>query len=450
MDAIVSDYSAVGLENALGLTGTHPSYKMHLGAGSGTSVRPSDGAIYGAGHAMGRMLNNELRGAATKNRKVWAMRREPLQDFTTWCDELATQISTPAGGLPGLTFLSQPVPAVDLFTESPIGIIISDRQFSFPHQSLVQRKDGDIPATLDPIFSTWDISDDILETALKFRDDSDPISITFTPATGVKHWRVTDTRSFEFVDPITGTRTDLEKFINEFPPIILMPRGGAIRGDYGWEILMGEPDLPTNIVRDIEWGANTNIRLEAKTDENGKMNVQDRTLEVLISEMPNDTIILIDDAAWEIADFVTINPTPKEISFIHVKFSSEDEPGNRVKDWYELFGQSSRSHSWIRRGNLLSDLEQRIGRRQDTALVPNMGTRADLAELITNYKPNEWKFKVLAVQPGCKIEKLLRQQDSHVYVGLAAVREWLLQAGASFSVWVVMLTSIISSPEIRL
>ncbi|MBT7790203.1 MAG: DEAD/DEAH box helicase family protein, partial [Calditrichaeota bacterium] len=130
-DAQMSNYSSIGLENALGLTGLHPSYKMHLGAGSGSSIRPSDGIIFGAGHAVGKLRNSsEIRGTSTKNRRIWAMRRESLGEFIGWCNSITNQITTPANGLPGLTFLAQPVPAIDMFLTDPISIVASDTQFS--------------------------------------------------------------------------------------------------------------------------------------------------------------------------------------------------------------------------------------------------------------------------------------------------------------------------------
>lgn len=64
-----------------------------------------------------------------------------------------------------------------------------------------------------------------------------------------------------------------------------------------------------------------------------------------------------------------------------------------------------------------------------------MGIHEDLRTLASDYKANEWQFIVKAVQPGCDIDKLLRQSQSHVYHGLRTVREWLMQAGAEFLIW---------------
>ena len=432
-EAVASKYTVVGLENALGLTGTHPSYRMHLGSGSASSVRPSDGAIYGPGHAISRMLDDELRGVATRNRRVWAMRREPMREFTAWCRELAGQLTVPGAGLPGLTFLAQPVPASELFTDEPIAIVVADRHFRLPVSSLVQVGEEVLDANWDPTIEFLEMQDGVMSATLTFRKDSDPIRLSYRADPGSKHWVVEDERRFEVVDPASAEGQGLEDFLNDHPPIILMPNGGAVRGDYGWKILEEKPDLPRDIFKKIEW-TDTDITKEAKQAENGHKNVQEKTLELLQERLPDDAMIIVDDAAYEVADFIVIEPNKRFVLFVHCKYSKDPVPGNRVQDWYELFGQSARSHAWVRRGNLLHELDGRISRRKNTKLVPDMGGRGDLKALASDYKTNEWQFRVQAVQPGCDIDKLLGETDSHVYRGIRVVMEWLMQAGASFEI----------------
>ena len=119
------EYVTVGLLNATGLTGTHPKYRVHMGQGSGTSVRPSDGKVFGAGHAMGRVSSREIRGIATESRKAWAMRRGTFGEFLEWCDQVVAMIRGRQVALPGLGFLAQPRRADEL-TEDPIAILLDD------------------------------------------------------------------------------------------------------------------------------------------------------------------------------------------------------------------------------------------------------------------------------------------------------------------------------------
>jgi superfamily II DNA or RNA helicase len=435
-NATANNYTVVGLENALGLTGNHPSYKIHIGPGSASSVRPSDGAIYGPGHAMGRMLDGELRGTAIRNQRVWAMKREPMRDFTAWCRDIANQLQSPGPGLPGLQFLAQPVPATELFNDEtrPIGIVASDRHFCLPLNSLVQVGEETLDANQYPVIKVIDMNNGVLTAELAFREDLEGINLSYQAESRYKHWVLKDSRQFEIKDPLSGERYRLEDFLNDHPPIILMPNGGAIRGHYGWKIIKDLPELPTEIFNKIDW-SDTDITKEARPTTNGQKNVQKKTLEELQSNLPSDAIIIIDDGANEIADIIVIEPNKHLVQFVHCKFSSETDTGNRVKDWYELFDQTTRSHAWIRRHNLLYELDQRIDRRQNTKIIPNMGSRQDLQNLSSDYKANEWNFQVYAVQPGSDIEKVLKEENSHVYRGLAVAREWLLQAGAELVVW---------------
>jgi superfamily II DNA or RNA helicase len=435
-EATTNGYSVVGLENALGLTGNHPSYRVHMGLGSASSVRPSDGAIYGPGHAMGRMLDGEIRGTAIRNQKVWAMKREPMLNFTAWCRDIANQLTFPGAGLPGLQFLAQPVPAAELFNdgETPIGIVVSDRHFALPVSSLIQVEEANLAADQDPVIKVFDMDNEVLSAKLAFREDSEDIHLSYYVRPNNHHWVLNDPRQFEIKDPYSGERQQLEDFLNDHPPILLMPNGGAVRGHYGWRIFNEQPELPPEILEKIDW-SDTDITKEAKTAQSGLKNVQERTLEVLQNKLPGDAIIVIDDGANEIADMIAIEPNKHLVQFIHCKFSTDSTAGNRVKDWYELFDQSSRSHAWIRRDNLFNELDLRLDRRQNTKIVQNMGTRTDLQHLISDYKANEWNFQVYAVQPGCDIEKTLNEKNSHVYRGLAVVREWLMQANAKFFIW---------------
>jgi superfamily II DNA or RNA helicase len=366
-NAIAGEYRVVGLDNALGLIGNHPSYRMHMGMGSASSVRPSDGAIYGPGHAMGKMLDKEIRGMAIENQRVWAMKRESMKEFITWCQDIANQLKTPGPGLPGLQFLAQPVPASELFNEQPIGIVISDRHFSLPINSLIQIGEEISVANLDPVIKVSDFNDGVMSAELAFQEGCGGISLSYQASPNNKHWLLNDSRQFEIKDPTSGDRCSLEDFLNDHPPIILMPNGGAVRGHYGWKIIKSLPELSPNIFKEIDW-SDTDITKEAKSTGNSRKNVQEKTLEILKINLSDNAILIIDDGANEIADIIVIEANEHLVQFIHCKFSTEATPGNRVKDWYELFDQCTRSHAWFRKHNLIQELDERIDRRHKALL----------------------------------------------------------------------------------
>ncbi len=450
------EYTAVGLENALGLTGSHPSYRMHMGEGSDSSVRPTHGSVYGPGHAVGKMLDGEYRGMAIQNRKIWAMKRESLLEFVTWCRSLANTLDAPSGsGLPGLTFLAKPQSADDLFVREdgsvednrPVGVTVSDRLFGLPPSALIQTGDDDLSADTEPQIEVNSYDGHKMEASLSFRVDPEnpDISLSYSPVGDDENWQVEESsRSFEIEYPSDGKRVNLEDFLNESPPAIIMPEGGAIRGDYGWSISTEETDLSEEMFTRFDWG-DTDIQKEVVEPEDDDKNVLDSTISKIKEEKTSDWIGVVDDGAYEISDIILISNQNKIIEFVHCKSSSTRGANNRVVDWYELFGQSCRSHSWVRSDNVVSKISDNLGgsgangdnhdARDSTRMVDGMGAANDVKEIVGRYRPNEWSFRVIAVQPGCKVDKLLNQPDSHVYRGLRTVRNWLDHAGADFHVW---------------
>ncbi|MEA3376443.1 MAG: hypothetical protein U9R72_09665, partial [Chloroflexota bacterium] len=81
-------------------------------------------------------------------------------------------------------------------------------------------------------------------------------------------------------------------------------------------------------------------------------------------------VIIDDDAAYEIADLIVVEPrrSPKLMSFVHCKWSSGD-PGCRLADLKELLNQGCRSHLWIRDQGLIAELCDRVGRRASCEVV---------------------------------------------------------------------------------
>jgi hypothetical protein len=387
------------------------------------------------------MVSGEYRGIALQNRRVWAMRRDSLLDFVSWCYAVASKITSPGPGLPGLGFLASPKDASDLFMDKgrPIGIVVSDQLFGLPPSALVEPKNDDLAATLEPQIEIQDYDGRTLNASLSFRSDEEDISLTYSPDEQGKNWQVIEEdRTFEIEIPSDGERVSLEDFLNESPPVIIMPEGGAIRGSYGWIITSEEDDLSEEMFVRREWEG-VDITKEVANPGDDKINVMEATRRIIKDERPS-CIVVVDDGAYEIADLIVIDTDSNTVEFVHCKASEKKNPGNRIKDWYELFGQSCRSHSRVRASNLIQTIYEKLGSKEDggresTKIVEGMGEPGDVREVASRYRPNGWSFRVIAVQPGCRVSKLLDKPASHSYRGLRAVRDWLDHAGADFRVW---------------
>jgi hypothetical protein len=111
-----------------------------------------------------------------------------------------------------------------------------------------------------------------------------------------------------------------------------------------------------------------------------------------------DGLIYCDDGPGEVADFITsnLNTANPVVRFYHCK-SSQDEPGARQSDFYEVLGQAMRTSPWFD----LDKLERQIRYRLQTS-VPGFREGGDI-ELRWMREPGlnaRVKFEVYVVQPG--------------------------------------------------
>lgn len=248
-------YITVGLDNAVGLTGTHPSYRVHMGRGSGTSVRPSDGRVFGAGHVLGRVSDTEVRGIAAETSRAWAMRRETFGRFIKWCDGLGALVSGRETVLPGLDFLAQPRAASELQDE-PVAILLDDILASTPDGVRVREaRDVELRGDIDPFVRPIKLTDGVLECELVWSERADPIGLTCCP-TRHSFWEQTDVRDVRVLIHRPDTRVDdlaLVAYLRENPPTLIMPEAGIVRGGLQWFISERTGRLPEECLKEKSW-----------------------------------------------------------------------------------------------------------------------------------------------------------------------------------------------------
>lgn len=139
-------------------------------------------------------------------------------------------------------------------------------------------------------------------------------------------------------------------------------------------------------------------------------------------------VIFDDDSAGEAADIVALRVAGPRllVRLIHCKFSKTTTPGRRVKDLYEVCGQSQRSGA--RRENLaglLEHLERREARRIKKVGQPSrfeIGDRRVLRSIKNRLPELTPELQVLLVQPG-----LARGAATPDQLDLLAVTEHFLR-----------------------
>jgi hypothetical protein len=206
-------------------------------------------------------------------------------------------------------------------------------------------------------------------------------------------------------------------------PIVLRPRSAAPLSSWlsrrGFRILLEDdaviepPGLLLRPPRDVppidserliptDW-TGINIRKESRGAGRNPATVQARALEVIMAD--GWDVVIDDDGSGEIADIVALRTAAGNLTvrLVHCKYSSEDQPGSRVVDFYELCGQAQKSARY--RANLramidrlISRERQRVSRGAPSGL--ERGSLDDLYQLsddLTRYRP---ELEITIVQPG--------------------------------------------------
>lgn len=107
------------------------------------------------------------------------------------------------------------------------------------------------------------------------------------------------------------------------------------------------PPFPVERLTALDW-TGVNIRKESWGFDRDPATVQGRMMKQVLADEWD--VVLDDDGPGEAADIVAIRAIDEtlRVMLVHCKFSSEDAPGARVADLYELAGQAERSAGWRR------------------------------------------------------------------------------------------------------
>jgi len=161
------------------------------------------------------------------------------------------------------------------------------------------------------------------------------------------------------------------------------------------------PPWPPSRLNAIEW-TGVNIRKESWGKERDHATVQGRMMK-LVLEGEWD-VVIDDDGSGEVADIVALREIDGMLiaRLVHCKFSSEDEPGGRIKDLYELAGQAQRSAGWRR--DFEKMIPRLIKRERRRAVAGNTGlirgTIEDLQRLFERSLQLRPILSIAMAQPG--------------------------------------------------
>jgi superfamily II DNA or RNA helicase len=181
----------------------------------------------------------------------------------------------------------------------------------------------------------------------------------------------------------------------------------------------------------LDW-AGIDLRKESQGVSRDVDAIQARAMDHLLSLHEWD-VVIDDDGTGEVADLVALRVEGQDlrVMLVHCKYSSEDAPGGRVEDLYDVCGQTQKSIRWK---HYVDAMFARLIRREQLRLrrsVTNaitVGESRDLYALRDRSFELTPRFTIAIAQPG--LSKALASQDqlrllaaTDVYVSQVAVAD---------------------------
>lgn len=201
-----------------------------------------------------------------------------------------------------------------------------------------------------------------------------------------------------------GQRWDIAAFFNANPPLVRLADGSQLSGNI---LLKPREELTDtyerNQIHNLDWtGVDLTVESLWRNGERREHSIQERFIVHLEGGLA--TFIIDDDDTGESADVVAIEETAEAVTVYlwHCKYSGGPEPGQRVKDLYEVCGQAQKSVKWT--WNLNTLVKHLIARESNHLRGrPTRFIRGSASELVTLRKGARRKFvkfRIGIVQPG--------------------------------------------------
>jgi len=427
----VLSYSSVGLRSARAPGLKQPSYKTVAGPAVNQAVLPSEALAFGVGHLIGRYRDAsgaiEGIGVAVARGKVWRPGSQPLLAYRTWCTWIADLLHASVAARRSAPLLEVPMPRrLHTFPDHPVAVLL--------HQRLLDGTYGAIVTGSDPVdlllleLAAMRTSD--YDCALTLSHEGSQLGqVQMLAAGGVQP--IGD--DLPVVDRSTGEVHGLATVLDTFPPVIYFADGSSAAGTTLFVPRENLPPVPADALATIDW-TGVDIRAEARVRDVTQQTVQQRAVAWLTQTSPQ-AIVIRDDGAGEIADLIVVDPVDTEtvrLSLLHCKYSSENSPGHRIADLYEVVGQAVRSAQWTAAGRIWPELSRRLANRASTQVVH--GDTDTLNKLLEHWCDNPPTVECIIgiVQPGLRISGV--QSSTNCNTLLVLCHDWVATQGAKLRI----------------
>lgn len=419
---------SVGMRNRM--QGSSESYRIMAGPQADRAIKPTDGRMYHRGHAMfrGRQDGNDVTVGFSSASKVWSNTYLQIPHLLKWCNQIALKLANE-----GITktnsnwdLLPMAVRITTLPTQPAISVDWSEQIYLKPPAMLGADTDSTEYASL----LDCDISVDRVQ---------EPGTIRFRVVFGDTEW------PFEFAlgprPTITSVGWDedhgpmieweeeeisLAELLRIALPTFYFPDFSSLTGsDYLRADTAGMFFKPERI-ESIDWHGNkVDIQSERRNPRAGLISIHTYLKDQLSKEA--HTVVVYDDDTGEVADFVIIDDSDREVrfTFYHAKASGGANPGQRVADVYEVCGQAVKSIRWTLSPTVLVErLLSRSRGREDERMV--VGEREGLKVILEAVQKKKVSYEIVIVQPGIS---QARMTPDNISLPLASADFFITESG---------------------
>jgi len=383
--------------------------------------------LAGTGYTKGEL---ETIGVSKKGR-IWSHRRERLDRFPAWCDEVGQKV-TDASIDPDEIFkhcllskiLDRRPDKMPIGIDWPADIYLeAERRWEF----VLDREETSINVTsIELVLPS-------IGTPLRFRVYTESLSKEFELDF------IVDGETKDFAIRLRGEGNAaikhganaraiaLSDFFYKNPPVIWFADGSSLAGNEFTELRIPEPLFASDEIEAWDW-TGTNIKRESQGINKDAETIQWKVISELKRDQKVD-LVFDDDSPGEAADVIAIKvvgglktPERVEIELLHCKFSGAETAGARVKDLYEVCGQAQTSIWWaaaiLKKQDLLAHMlkrEEQRKRNYETSRIEKgsveiIRTIQNIATLVPI------SLSIAVVQPG--LSKAAVSEDQLQLLGL--------------------------------
>ncbi|WP_082539114.1 DEAD/DEAH box helicase [Pseudonocardia sp. EC080619-01] len=177
--------------------------------------------------------------------------------------------------------------------------------------------------------------------------------------------------------------------------------------------------FPTDSIEVFDWSG-IEIKRESQGPDRDPSTVQHRAIDIFSTESDWE-LIVDDDGTGELADVVFLRRVDDELEVLlaHCKYSSEEKPGARIGDLYDVCGQAMKMN---RAKSMPELLTKRLFRRENERVAAGRsgiltGDIETLAAVVREARFRRLRVTVAIIQPG--MSKMKASEDMRALLGAA-------------------------------